>query len=109
MGSKVSFKRGEAKHLTLTVQANGAAVNLTGADLLLGVKKTKADSEFVLSKADQDFNKTQAGVGIVSVFLSSSDLDREAGLYVAELKVEFPDGTVDKSLDLALVIEPAVT
>lgn len=109
MGSKVSFKRGEAKRLTLKVQANGAPVDLSGAELLLGVKKTKADSEFVLSKADGDFNKAQAGDGIVSVFLSSSDLDREAGLYVGELKVDFPDGTVDKSLDLALVIEPAVT
>jgi hypothetical protein len=56
-----------------------------------------------------DFNKSQAGDGIVSVFFSSAELDREAGLYVAEPKVQFPDGTIGKSLNLALVIEQAVT
>ena len=109
MGSKVSFKQGEAKHLTLTVTMNGNAVDLSGADCFLGVKKSKVDSDFVLSKADENFNKAQAGDGIISVFLSSSDLNREAGLYVGELKVAFPDGTLDKSLDLAFIIEPAVT
>lgn len=109
MANKVIFKQGEAKHLTLSVKMNGSAVDLAGADLFLGVKKTKIDTDFVLSKADGDFDKSQAGDGIVSVFFSKVDLEREAGLYVAELKVEFPDGTIDKSLDLALVIEPAVT
>lgn len=109
MASKVSFKRGEAKQLILSVKADGAAVDLAGADLFLGMKKTKADSDFIFAKANGDFDKSQAGVGVVSVFLTSSDLDQEAGLYVAELKVEFPDGTIDKSLDLAMVIEPAVT
>ncbi|MBW1991558.1 MAG: BppU family phage baseplate upper protein [Deltaproteobacteria bacterium] len=109
MAGKVIFKRGEAKHLTLSVSQDGSAVDLSGATLFLGVKKSKTDSGFVLSKTDGEFNKSQAGDGVVSVFLSESDLDQEAGLYVAELKVEFPDGTIDKSLDLALVIEPAVT
>jgi hypothetical protein len=109
MANKVSFKQGEAKHLTLSVQADGGPVNLGGADLLLGVKKTKGDSDFVLAKVDGDFEKSQAGDGIVSLFFSSAELNREAGLYVAELKIQFPDGTIDKSLDLALVIEPAVT
>ncbi len=109
MAGKVSFKRGEAKHLALQVKADGSAVDLSGAALFLGVKKSKADSDFSLFKADSDFDKSRASEGIVSVFLSSADLDRETGLYVAELKIQFPDGTIDKSLDLALVIEGAVT
>jgi hypothetical protein len=109
MANKVSFKQGEAKHLTLSVQTDGRAVDLAGADLFLGVKKTKGDGDFVLAKGDGEFDKSQAGDGIVSLFFSSAELNREAGLYVAELKVQFPDGTVDKSLDLPLVIEAAVT
>lgn len=32
-GRQMKPKRGEARHLILTVQANGAAADLTGADL----------------------------------------------------------------------------
>jgi hypothetical protein len=107
--NKVSFKQREAKHLALAVRADGNVLDLSGADLFFGVKKTKGDSAYIMSKVDTDFNKSEAAVGQVSIFLDSTDLDQEAGLYVAELKIEFLDGTVDKSLDLALVIEPAVT
>ncbi|MBM4285827.1 MAG: hypothetical protein FJ128_11360 [Deltaproteobacteria bacterium] len=105
----VTFKQKEAKTLTLTVKENGNPVSLVGAVLFLGVKRTKGDAEYVFSKGDADFNKGQAAQGIVSVLLSTGDLTQEPGPYVGELKVSYPDGTIDKSADLTLVIKQAVT
>jgi hypothetical protein len=111
MANNLLLKQQEAKRITLTLTEEGAPVDLTGATLTLGVKKSKSDAEFAFSKADAAFNKSQAANGIISVFLSSSDLDQEAGVYVGELKIAFadPDGTIDKSADLGIVIGQAVT
>lgn len=109
MSKQVAFKQKEAKILTLTVTENGNPVNLAGAELFLGVKKNKSDASYVFSKADADFNKAQAASGIVTVFLTNTDLDQEAGPYVAELRVSYLDGTIDKSTDLILIINKAIT
>ena len=109
MNKQVTFKQKEAKILTLTINENGNPVNLTGTELFLGVKKHKNDVGYVFSKADADFNKAQAASGIVTVFLTPIDLDQEAGPYVAELRVGYLDGTIDKSTDLILVINQAIT
>lgn len=109
MSKQVAFKQKEAKNLTLTVNENGNPVNLVQAELFLGVKKHKNDAGFIFSKADADFNKAQAANGIVTVFLTATDLDQEAGPYVAELRVSYLDGTIDKSTDLILVINQAIT
>lgn len=103
------FKQREAKTLTLTVKEDGNPVNLEGAQLFLGVKKYKEEATYAFFKGDGEFNKTRAADGVVSVFLSAADLDQEPGPYVGELKVNYPDGTIDKSMDLTLVINQAVT
>ena len=107
--ASMSFKQGEAKSLTLTVKEDGAGVDLSAATLFLGAKKAKADMDFIIQKEDADFDKSQAASGVVSVFLSATDLNINPGPYVAELKVTFPNATIDKSADLAFVIEAAVT
>ncbi len=109
MANKVSFKQGEAKTLTLTIKENGIAKDVSTATLLLGVKKPKSDTTYAFSKEDAGFNKTQAAQGIVSVFLSDTDLGIAPGLYIGELKVSFPDSTIDKSADLSFMVEQAVT
>jgi len=108
----ITLKQGEAKLLTLTVtDESGAAVNLNGCTLFLGVKTPKGEA-YAFSKDHGDFNLSQAGQGIVSVFLGDTDTNQTPGPYVGELKVLFPGtapNTVEKSDDLALSIERAVT
>jgi hypothetical protein len=109
MSDKISFKVGEAKTLILTVKANGSVLDLTDADLLFAVKKRKTDTKYLIRKDTADFDKTNAESGIVSAFIDDADLSLSVGMYVAELKIDFPDGTIDKSIDLAFDIQAAVT
>jgi hypothetical protein len=107
--ASVSFKQGEAKTLTLTVKENGVGVDLSATTLFLGVKKKKTDGSFVIEKQDADFDKSQAAGGVISVFLSDADLGVDPGQYIGELRATFPDATIDKSADLSLKVEQAVT
>ncbi len=55
------IKQGEAKTITFTVKdALGTGVDLSGAALLLGVKKDKSEADYTFAKADQEFDKSQA-------------------------------------------------
>jgi len=112
MAETITLKQGEAKLLSLTVtDESGAAVDLSGCTLLLGVKRPKGE-DYAFSKDHGDFNLSQAGQGIVSVFLGDTETNQTPGPYVGELKVTFPGGTpvtVEKSGDLSLIIERAVT
>jgi len=106
----VSFKQGEAKTLTITVtDENDAVVDLSSATLFLGVKKRKADADYIFSKDDEDFDKSQVADGIVAVDLSAEDTAQDPWSYVGELKVTFADSSVDKSADLIISIEQAIT
>lgn len=108
-----TIKQGEAKNLTLTVtDENGGAVDLTGCTLFLAVKRHKGDGDYAFSKDHSAFDLSQAAQGIVSVFLGDTETQQTPGPYVGELKVTFPGEppvTVEKSGDLALIIERAVT
>jgi hypothetical protein len=108
-----TIKQGEAKKLTLTVtDETGAVVDLTGCTLFLAVKRHKGEGEYAFSKEHGAFDLSQAAQGIVSAFLEETDTLQTPGPYVGELQVTFPDAppaTVEKSADLALTIERAVT
>jgi hypothetical protein len=112
MAETITLKQGEAKNLTLTVTDDrGEAVDLSGCTFFLGVKRPRG-GDFAFSKDHSAFNLGQAARGIISVFLGEADTDQDPGPYVAELKVTFPGtpaATVEKSNDLALTIERAVT
>ncbi len=112
MAEIITLKQGEAKLLTLTVtDENGAAVNLSGCTLFLGVKSPKGE-DYAFSKDHSAFDLDHADQGIISVFLGDTDTNQTPGPYVGELKVIFPGAapnTVEKSSDLALTIERAVT
>lgn len=108
-----TIKQGEAKDLTLTVtDASGATIDLSGCTLFLAVKSHKGDSSYAFAKDHSAFNLSQADQGIISVFLEDTDTSLTPGPYVGELQVTFPGApplTVEKSADLALTIERAVT
>lgn len=110
MAQSVVHKRGEAAPLVYRVtDENGAAISLVGCTFFMGVKNNEFDTAFVLTKADTEFDKTRVEEGIFSVFLTSTDLNLEPGIYPAGIRITFPNGVIDKSLEFDLVIEPART
>lgn len=108
----IMVKQGESKPITFTVtDVAEAAVDLSAAALTLGVKKTKSDEDYVFSKEDAEFGKSQAALGIVTVDLTAVDTDRPEGTYIGELKLEWPGhpSMVEKSADFYLKINRAIT
>ena len=109
---KLILKQGEAKTLTLTVKdGKGTPVDLTAATLFLGVKKSKSDGTYALSKDHAAFDTSRAAQGIVSVGLNAVDLAGEEAIYIGELKCSWagPPEVIDKSADFYLQIKSAVT
>jgi hypothetical protein len=107
---KMVIKQGEAKTITFTVKdAIGAAVDLSAATLLLGVKKDKSDTSYAFSKLDAAFNKAQAAQGIVSVDLTSTDTNQPEATYLGELKCAWAGPVIKKSEDFFLQVKRAVT
>jgi len=108
--NKIKLKQGEAKKLTFIIKdADGKALDLSGAVLTFWAKKKKTDIAPALAKEDNTFDKSQAAKGIVSTILDSSDTNIEPGLYIAELKIYFSSTNIDKSADIHLEIKRAVT
>jgi hypothetical protein len=110
MTNKLVIKQGEAKTITLTVRdAQGGGVDLSGAVLLLGVKRDKSDEDYTLTKADPEFDKSQAASGVVSVNLSAADTDQPEAIYIGELKCVWPGPVIKKSDDFFFQVNRAVT
>ena len=110
MSEKLVVKSGEAK---LSPYGEGfrpanRAASLR-VELLLGVKKDKPEAEYTFAKADEEFNKSQAANGIVSVNLTPADTDQPEATYVGELKCAWSGPVIKKSEDFFLHIMRAVT
>jgi hypothetical protein len=112
MSNKAFLKVGEAKTLTLSVtDADGAAVDLSLATLLLGVKQAKSDTVYAFSKIDGDFDKSNAVNGVISVHLTAENTNQPENTYIGELKCSWtgPPAVVEKSADFYIQIRLAVT
>jgi len=108
--NKIAIKQGEAKTITFTVTDGlGAAVDLSEANLLLGVKKDKSDEEYTFTKTDEEFDKSQKAIGIVSVNLTATDTDQPEATYIAELRLSWAGPVIKKSEDFFLQVKRAVT
>lgn len=107
---KLVIKQGEAKTVTFTVKDDlGNGVDLSGATLLLGVKKDKSDADYIFSKDDQEFDHSQAANGIVSVNLTATDTNQPEATYIGELRCAWDGPVIKKSEDFFLQINRAVT
>lgn len=111
MSQKIVLKAGEAKTITLRLTDDSGPVDLSSAEVFMGVKRLKSDSAYIFSKSDADFNKAQASQGILEVFLSSSDTNKTPGLYIGELKIDFggSPAVIEKTADFHIEIQSAVT
>jgi hypothetical protein len=111
MSEKLTLKQGEAKTITFTVKdADGVVVDLSDAELALGVKLNLTDTAYAIEKDDTDFETTQAAQGIVSVELAEADTNLTPGTYVGELKCSWtgPPIVINKSANFYLQIKVAV-
>ena len=106
----IVLKRKEAKTITFTItDSDGSAVDVSSATLTFAVKQNITDSTVIITKADGDFDKTQAANGIVTCILTATDTDRSADDFVGELKIYFSASNVDKSSTINISIKEAVT
>ena len=100
--------KGEQKILkfTLTDKDTKLPVVLTGCTLEF--KAIMQDSSIkLIVKADTDFDKTQAALGIVKITLLSTDLDT-VGKYDCQLKITFPNLEIDKSEQFNIYVDESL-
>lgn len=96
--------RGDTPTLVITVvDEDGEVVPLVGKTLTLGCKADLGDPDYLFSKVDGDFDKTQAGDGIVEVNLVAGDLVREVTSAFLELQGTW-DGRTRTLLRASLTI-----
>jgi hypothetical protein len=107
MSNIITLKRKEAKTIRFTVTSDGVAADVSTATLSFQIKSDK-DGDALVSKADGDFDKTDAATGVVTVPLSATNLDLTPGKYYGELRTTFSASNIDKSGDITIKIEKAV-
>jgi len=109
----ISVKQKEAKTVTFTITQNNDALDVSGGEFKFAVKKAKGDTTYLIEKETADFDVSEAGDGILRTILNETDLDLEAGEYIAELKIDLSTSSavndnIDKSADLSLEVLQAV-
>lgn len=106
---KIVVKQKESRPVRLIITRDGSAIDLSNVTLSFVAKRRKEDASFLFTKNDSDFDKTDAGIGIVVMQLTQSDTDLDSSTnYVGELHCLFPDGSLYKSPDITIVVQQAV-
>lgn len=96
--------RGDTPTLVITVvDEDGEVIPLVGKTLTLGCKADLGDPDYLFSKVDSDFDKTQDGDGIVKVDLVAGDLVRDVTSAFLELQGTW-DGRTRTLLRASLTI-----
>lgn len=106
--SGIKIKQKEAKTLTFTIKdSDGAVIDVSSATLTF-IVKSGMEGTLIFTKDDADFDKTDAANGVVSVVLTTTDTDR-TGTYIGELKTHFSDTNIDKSSNIEIIMQKAIT
>ena len=108
MANAIKLKQGEGKTVNFHITKGGS--NVTSCTLTFEIKDKASDTSPVMSKADTDFDKTDAANGNYTLTFEVDDTkDLAAKTYTSELKtVITADTDVDKSYDIPFVVERAV-
>ncbi len=107
--NELVIKQKESKPVRLIVTKGGERADLTDVTLLFQIKRRKGDATALVTKEDDDFNKTDAANGLVWFVLSQADTNLAPGSgYIGELQCTYLDGTVDKSEDIRVIVQQAV-
>ena len=108
----VYLKQKEAKTLQFTfTDSDGNAVDLSDSsvDYNFYLKQRKSDAAYTLEKTASDFGAGQAASGILTLALSSSDLDLDPGGYIGEVVVDISASNISKSHDIKIAIVESVS
>lgn len=107
---RITVKAGEAKTIRFSIKDKfGDGVDVSTATLAFDVEDKADRTSYIFQKTDGDFDKTQAGIGLVTVPVSATDTNQDPGKYTGELKITFSASNIDKSVDIDFVIERSVT
>lgn len=107
----IRVKQGEAREITFTIKDKETQVAIDVSDpvvLTYAGKVNLKDTNTVFSKANGDFDKTNATDGIVKVTLTTTDL-ANVSVVLTELRVYTDATNIKKSKTLVLEIEKAIT
>lgn len=96
--TKVELVQKESKTLTFTCKdSDGDVVDVSTAECSLYCKRHLDDSTYLFTKSSSDFNVSNGTNGIVTVNVSSTDLDFDGDAYCI-LKIVISSGNVDKTV-----------
>jgi len=101
---EINLKQGEQKIISFTFKdADGNIISLTNTTMSCVVKNI--NDATVITKANEDFDKSLANVGIVKITLTEVNLNLNEGKYFLEIRTKFLDNNeVDKTETVTLNI-----
>lgn len=102
----LTFIRGEAGNVTLTVTESGSAKNLTGATMT--ARLGHPGEAALVTIADGSITRSTPSNGIAVVPLSATDTDQTPGIYTLQLTTSYSASSVDINTETMILIEDNV-
>jgi type IV secretory pathway component VirB8 len=105
----IDLKQGEAKTIEVTVRdEDGAVINLTGATFTFAFKERNTPGAVTQTIPNADISNPNPTTGVIT-FVMTTTHTATVGDYVAELRIQFSATNIDKSIDLSMRINVALT
>lgn len=101
--TRITLKKGEVKLFTFIYN-----VDVQNAEFFFGIKNNKSDTNYAIAIEDSAFDKSEIAQKKVKCIIDTSNL--EAGhIYFGEMKTSWNNGLVDKTEDIVIEVQEAVT
>jgi hypothetical protein len=109
--TQFTIKQGEGKWLNWSLyDKNNNPMPCDSATFKFAVKLKAADTAYLVEYVDDNFDKADAANGNVKVKLLPADTaSLAAKTHVCELKIDFGNQLIDKSITINMKVEAAVT
>ncbi len=106
----IELKVGDKQEIPFYLtDASGAALDVSSAQLTMKFKRHKSETDAVISKEDSDFDKTDAGDGLVSVWINEQDCDNGPCRLIGDIRIVYAGGPKLHTGDFTMTIEESVT